>query len=415
MASHPTLILRPNGLPAEGGMPSTRLQANAGRTPSSGPYGINSTLWADFLGVAESGAGVAVTEKSAMGLPAFYRGVCIIAGSIGSLPLKSYRDSPDGTRARVPSVFDDPGSLIDMFPSEWRALHATWMAIHGETFMRHRFNGVGELVGLDPVHPLAVSKVERTDEGRKQFTMSLAGGGSKIFGTGQMTQVIRLSLDGLRGVSPITVLREAIGSGIASQRAATRMFKNGQLIGGVLTSDDPDLEDDDARQMVEEVRQQTAGVDRAGDIAFLNAKLKFTPWSMTAADAQFLESREFSITDVARILGIPPHLLAQTEKQTSWGQGVTEQNRGLARFTLVHYTDPLEEACASLVGPTDFTEFDFAKLLKPTPEEERTSIIAQIQGGLITANEGRAILNLPPIEGGDELRVSSWLISEENR
>ena len=97
----------------------------------------------------------------------------------------------------------------------------------------------------------------------------------------------------------------------------------------------------------------------------MNASLKFSPWTMSAKDAEFLESREFSITDVARILGIPPHLLAQTEKQTSWGTGVTEQNRGLARFTLIHYTDPIEEACSAIVGPLDFCEFDFAKLLKP--------------------------------------------------
>jgi hypothetical protein len=55
---------------------------------------------------------------------------------------------------------------------------------------------------------------------------------------------------------------------------------------------------------------------------------------MNSKDAQFMESRTFSVDEVGRWFGVPPHLLGLTEKSTSWGQGIAEQNRGLARYTL---------------------------------------------------------------------------------
>ncbi|MDM4723405.1 phage portal protein [Micromonospora sp. WMMA1363] len=56
-------------------------------------------------------------------------------------------------------------------------------------------------------------------------------------------------------------------------------------------------------------------------IAVVNRRLKFSPWTMSATDAQFLQSRQFSVEEVARWFGVPPHLLMQTERQTSWGRG----------------------------------------------------------------------------------------------
>ena len=118
---------------------------------------------------------------------------------------------------------------------------------------------------------------------------------------------------------------------------------------------------------------------------------------MTAADAQFLESRAFQIEEVARWFGVPPHLLMQTDKQTSWGTGVEEQNNGLSRFTIHPWTTRIEQALSRLLPSTQWVEFDFASLERPTPEDEINLIIAQVNAGILTVDEARALRNLPPL------------------
>jgi phage portal protein BeeE len=97
----------------------------------------------------------------------------------------------------------------------------------------------------------------------------------------------------------------------------------------------------------------------------------------------------------------------QTEKQTSWGTGVAEQNRGLGRFTLLGWTMRFEQRISRLLGAPRFVEFEFAGLERPTPEEEIRLLIEQVKAGLLTVNEARRIRNLPPIDGGDVLRVAT--------
>lgn len=395
---------------------------NAGRVPSSGPYGISSAVWAEALGLAD-GTGVRqVTEAAAMGVPAFFRGVSIIAGTVAGLPLKTYEETADGElRQRVPSILDEPGRLLDMALYTWKSLVATYMAIHGEAFLWKRRNVLGDIIAIEPVHPLAIVKVERRADGRKMMTMRQDDNGRPSplgrfqveYTTDELEHIIRLTLDGLRGVSPIRLMREAMSVLLSASDAARRLFTNGALISGLVTTKDTDVDPEEAQALLDQLRSRITGPTAAGDIVFLNADLQFTPWSMTAEDAQFMERTEFGITDVARMLGIPPHLLAQTEKQTSWGTGVTEQNRGLARFTLVHYTDPFQEVCSDIVGPLEWAEFDYSKMLQATPEEEKQLVIQQVNGGVLTVNEGRKLLNLPPLPGADTLRIPSGVIAVE--
>jgi HK97 family phage portal protein len=211
-----------------------------------------------------------------------------------------------------------------------------------------------------------------------------------------MTQIMALSLDGLRGLSPITVARLSLGTSIAGDRAAARMFGNGATVSGMVTPED-DITEDDAKAIKADLKSKLTGVDNAGDIAVINRKLKFTQWSTSNADAQFLESRQFQIEEVARWYGIPPFELMQTEKQTSWGTGIESQQRGLARTVLSPWGQRVEQRLSRLLSKNQFAEFDFAGLERANPEDEIRLLLEQIAGGLLTVNEARAIRNLPPL------------------
>jgi HK97 family phage portal protein len=126
---------------------------------------------------------------------------------------------------------------------------------------------------------------------------------------------------------------------------------------------------------------------------------------LSAVDAQFMASRAFSIEEVGRWWGIPAHLLGQVEKQTSWGTGVAEQNRGLALYTLTPWTTRIEQRCTRLLGRSRIAEFDYSAFLAPSVADEIRLLLEQVNGGLLLPNEARRIRNLPPVAGGDVLRV----------
>jgi HK97 family phage portal protein len=134
---------------------------------------------------------------------------------------------------------------------------------------------------------------------------------------------------------------------------------------------------------------------------------------MTATDAQFLQSRQFQIEEISRWTGVPPHLLMQTEKQTSWGTGVEEQNRALGRTVLLPWAQRVEHRASRLLAVPRWVEFEFAGLERPSPDREIELLLAQVAGGLLTVNEARAYRNLPPLPESEEAPDRQGEQSEE--
>lgn len=350
---------------------------------------------AEYLGIGTNTlAGVSVTERSALGVTAFYRCIAIIAGTIAGLPLKTYRTDVGGSKQRVGSFLDNPAGPYKLSPFAWKELILVHLLIRGEAFLLHTYNSAGALIGLWPIHPGSLSV--KWDGYDKAFTATFRDGSQHTYSSDDMTHVMGLSNDGLRGVSPLAVFRQALGTSIAGEQAAARSFGSGMLISGIVSPEE-DISEEDAKVIKAGLSAKVSGVENAGDIAVVNRKLNFSPWSMTNADAQFIESRGLQVTEVCRMFGVPPHLVGQTEKQTSWGSGVAEQNVGLARYTLMTWTSRLEEALSALLPSPRFVEFDYAGLFQGSPKEELEMLKLQLDAGILTKDEARAIRNLPPL------------------
>lgn len=385
------------------------VETRAGTGPS---FSIGDPALADFFGLAGSSlAGVSVTETSAVGLTAVYRAVSIISGTIAGLPLRSFRTDPDGQHIPVSTFLDSPsgpGGPYTQF--EWLELVMTHLLLHGNAYLQHIYNGAGAVVGLMPIPPSAVTvkpiqnEEELANYGgpdgayRKYFEVQLAGGDRRELTCAELTHIPALGTDGIRGLSPLEVHRQAIGTGIAGDRAAARLFGSGLLLGG-LVSGDEGLSQDDAAAAAEALRTRMAGVDHAGDIVFMNAALKFTPWTIPPADAQFLESRVHSVVEVCRIYGVPKQLLMEDGAST-WGSGVAELLRWMARTTLMPWTTRLEQRLSTLLTRPTSCEFDYKGLLQPAPEVEIPLLIQELGAGVLTVAEVRRMFNLSPLPAG---------------
>jgi HK97 family phage portal protein len=363
---------------------------------------IADPAFVDFFGLGSNLAGVNVSETSSLGVTAVWRAVSVLSAAIANLPLRSYRNLDDGSREQVSSFLDDPAGFESMTPFEWVETVMTHLLLHGNAFLLHVYGGAGQLMGLIPVHPRSVGlMVDLAVPGGKIFQVTLADGTYLELTAVDMTHIPGMATEpNGRGLSPISVARNSMGTTIAGDRAAARLFGNGMLVSGLVTPLE-DMTEEEAVQIKDGLRAKTLGVDNAGDIAVINRQLKFERWSMTPEDSQFLESRAFQIDEVARIFGVPPHLLMEMTKQSSWGTGLIEQNQAWARYTLAGWTTRIEQRLSRLLPRPRFCEFDYTGLLRPTPGEEISLLLAEVNGGLITVEEARAVLNLPPIPEQD--------------
>jgi HK97 family phage portal protein len=391
--------------------PWSRIPKVAEREPKA-LTSISDPTVAFLFGLRPSLAGVTVSESTALALSAVWRAVELISTTIAGLPLDSLRRVDANTVQPVSSFLDNPAGPNAQTKFEWLENVVAVLLLQGRILLVYRHNGAGVLVGLTPIHPNAYTKLPRTAGEPKRFTVTHIDGRQRTYTQGvTCMELLGKSLDGGEtGCSVLTYARNSLGTAIAGDNAAASMFRDGALFSGLVTPKDEDsIDPDDVETIKAELREHTAGIEHAGGLVFVNKRLEFDAWTMSAQDAQFLESRQFEVEEIARWFGVPPHLLMQTEKQTSWGTGVTEQNRGLGRYTLSGWTSRIEQRLSLLIGPTRYARFDFAGLERPTPEDEIKLLIEQVNAGVITPNEARAARHLPPVEGGDTLRVRPGL------
>ncbi|WP_460357177.1 phage portal protein [Mycobacterium sp. ZZG] len=388
---------------------SNRPAFDAVETRAEVAVSIGDPAIADMLGLgAPNLAGMSVGETSVLGLASVFRAVSLIAGSIASLPLRTIVTNADGHTDRTGSFLDTPaGPGKDVQTAyEFKETLLVHLLLHGNAYLGHVYGGAGQIVGLLPIHPLAVTPEIHPETGLKFFTVSLADGTRRVLFSDQLTHIPALSTDGIKGLSPIACARNVFATSMAGEAAAARMFGNGMMVSGIITPEE-DLTADEATTIKNDLRQRLQGTNNAGDIAVINRKLKFQQWSLSAEDAQFLQSRAFQVEEVARWFGLQPMHLGQTDKQTSWGTGVQEQNRGLARYVLEPWTTRIQERLSRLLTGAKKCEFDYAAFVQPDVETEIGLLISQVDAGLLTINEARKIRNLPPLPGGDAIADDS--------
>lgn len=358
-------------------------------------------------------AGLSIDEDSALGLSAVFRAVSLVTGTLGSLPLESFVGKGAASR-QVESVFDDPDGPDGQTQFEWTESFFAHLMIHGKAGALKIRNGGGNVVRLPLVHPSCFIVVEpdmtseRQPVGGYWFDVQLDDGRAVRLDATDFWWVPALTLNGFTGLGLLQVARGSLATTRAGDRAANKILAGGAQISGLATPADDFTEDDDVPEIKRQLDAATSGVENAGEIALVSRRLTFTPWTMTAVDAQMLQSRQFQIEEISRWSGVPPHLLMQTDKQTSWGTGVEEQNRALGRTVLNPWASRLEGRGSRLMGPPRSLRIDFAGLERPSPDREIELLLQQTGGKpILTQNEARAKLGLDPMPGGDALNAAT--------
>lgn len=275
------------------------------------------------------GAGVPVTERTALGLTAYLRAVSLIASSMAGLPIRVYyRDTRRLVLQRT--VLDNPSPYQTPFEF-WQTLFMHQLA-WGNAYAHKRRDGAGTVRSLETIHPSRVT-VEVVN-GEKQFKITNSDGTTSAYGSFDIAHLPYLSPDGQTGLSPLQACRSALGTAIAAETVSESFYRQGTRLSGLVQTSAA-LTPQQADAIKSRWRNLFAGPARAGEIAVLDSGATFTPLSLPPADAQLLQSRSFSVAEIARMFGVPSHMLNDQEKATSWGTGIEQMGIGYVVYTLL--------------------------------------------------------------------------------
>jgi HK97 family phage portal protein len=360
---------------------------------------LSSPTILEFLGQgATTSAGVRVTEEGAAGLPAVWRAVNVIAGTCAGLPLHAYtRNGDGGAPARVTSVLlDDPHP--DLTPFELWELVFTHLALWGNAYLLKLRDQLGTVKELWPVHPSRV-RAGRASDTSKVYVLD--GDEDNPLTDRQLLHVPGFGYDGVVGVSPIRAARNGLGLALATEDYGGRLFANGSLASGILQTEQR-LTKEQADAAKARWREKSAGLANAHEAVVLDAGTKFIQLTIPPEDAQFLETRKFQVTEIARLFGIPPHMLMDVERSTSWGTGIEQQGIGFVVYSLRPWLIRVEQRVSKQLFPRPrYVRFAVEGLLRGDSQSRAEFYHAGLTDGWLNRNEVRALEDRARVEGGD--------------
>ncbi|WP_367944098.1 phage portal protein [Aquamicrobium sp.] len=219
----------------------------------------------------------------------------------------------------------------------------------------------------------------------------------------EVFHLVGLTLDGVHGVSAIAYARETIGLSLAMEDHGATTFRNGARVSGVLKHPNK-LGPEAVAHLKAGLEEFRSGGEQEGKNLILEEGMDYARIAMTAEDAQWIESRKFSRTDIAMFFGVPPHMIGDTEKSTSWGTGIEQQSIGFVAYTLEDHLTMWEEAInRDLIGADDmlYARFNRAALVKGDIKARWEAYVKGLQWGVYSPNEIRALEDQNPREGGD--------------
>jgi HK97 family phage portal protein len=361
---------------------------------------LTDTSILEMLGMEQTFSGKNVNEITALGLPSVWRAMQVTCNVPAALPFHAYRQV---NASRVKAVgqgaklLDDPHP--DMTPFElWQTVYFHRKA-WGNAYLRKLRNQLGQVVELWPVHPGRVKVGRESDGGRKVYAID---GGKEVLSDREILHLPGLGYDGICGVSPIRAARESIGMGLAAQEYGARLFGSGALATGILQTEQR-LTQPQADALAKRWKEKRTGLQSAHDTVVLDKGAQFHQLSINPDDSQFLESRRFQVVEVCRWFGLPPFLMFETEKSTSWGTGLEQQALGWVKFDLGSDLTAVEQRVTKHVlrPAEDYAKYSIEGLLRGDSKARAAFYTSMWNLGALSTNEIRAYEEQAPVEGGD--------------
>lgn len=354
------------------------------------------------IGALATASGVSVTSSNSMRVSAVYACVRVIAETIASLPLQVFERTDQGKRlaterAEYRILHDVPSPIMTSFT--WRESTQANLLLNGNGYAEIEWANNGQLRGLWPIQPNRVNTIVRKN-GSKVHEV-LTDNGTVTIPDEDMLHVPGLGFDGIRGFNPIAMMRQSIGLSMATEEYGSRMFKNGLRPSGVLRHP-KGLSDPAVERLKKQMNEGFSGLANAHRLMILEDGMDYTQTSLNPDDAQFLETRKFQVSEVARIFRVPPHLIGDLEKATF--SNIEQQSLEFVIHTirpwLVRWEQELNRKLFVRNSPY-FASFNVDGLLRGDIKSRYEAYAIGRNWGWLSANDVREKENMNAIDNGD--------------
>lgn len=387
----------------------TRLERRADAVDPLHPRDPALAAW---FGANGTVLGNRITPETALELIAVFACVRLIAETLAMLPLPVYRRREDNGREAERAHRLWP--ILNSRPNRWQTAMQFREMMIGHCLLRG--NAYSQIVGtggrgvdqLIPLHPDRVWPFWRSAQQDVAYAYFPLEGGKRVFLRGELFHLAGLGFDGLRGVSPITLHREALGFAAALQEHGGRTFANGTRLSGVI--EHPGALGDALPELRRQWDEIYSGLANTGKVAILEEGMKWHQIGMTLEDAQYVGLSQKTTEDVARIFRVPPHMIGATDKATSWGTGIEQQQIGFVVHTLTPWSTRYEQCVERDLfhegeERTHYVEHNVDGLLRGDQKSRYEAYRSSINTGWMVPNEARAKENLNPLPGLDRPRM----------
>lgn len=345
-----------------------------------------------------------------MRFSAVFACIQILSRIIAQLPIAVHRRTATGSDIAREHPVD---WLISQEPNDLQTSY-----IWRETTQAHTVgwgNGYCEIVRRGNGKPVELIQLlpDRTfpqidqESGELVYYTTIEGEQRKVSWR-NMLHIPGLGFDGMLGYSVIHHARQSIGLGLAAEEFGAKFFGQGAKSGGFLQYPGK-LTQNRAKNINKSFEQDIAGLENAHKTHVLEEGMKWVATTIPPDDAQFLETRQFQVEDVARWFGVPLFMIQAHNKDTSWGTGVEQQMIG---FLVVHMDSWFrrweQELDRKLFVPSErrefFVKFNVEGLLRADSKSKAEFLRTLVQGAMMTPDEARSKLDLPPAsKNGDRL------------
>lgn len=354
----------------------------------------------------------AATQDAAMRCSAVFACVRLISGAVSSSQMRIAKGERWDVVERHPLK-----NILGFSPNNnitastfWKVM-AVNKVLEGNAYAPIIRSISGRPLGLIPIKPSRVVPYQAWELGlddklnvhpeRLFYYVIWDNGTSSTIDQDDMLHFPNICWDGKQGLSTISAGAQAMNLAINAEESASQMFKGGMVNDIALTY--PNKMSPDAQELLREhIAQRHSGsanhhkpliLTQGGDVKTLN---------MNAGDAQLIESRQFSVVDICRFFGVPPVMIGETDKTTSFGSGVEQMARWFVTFTLNdHFTDIEQELKRKLFKNSDyFAYFNESELTRGDTKAQSEYFKAALgntqQPGWLTPNQVRRQIGEPP-------------------
>lgn len=352
-------------------------------------------------------SGERVSPASAMGLAAYFAAIRAIAEDCAKLPLPLYARLPNGGKERLPKhpvfrlINQEPNA--EMSAQSFRETLTAHAMGWGGGFAEIERRRDGFPVALWPLDPSTVT-VERNRE-TSAIEYVVRGPKPEVrLRAADVFTINGLGFDGVTGYSVAALAKQSIGLGLASEKSGAALFGNDARPGGVLET--PNTIDPEAKKKLAEAWNRAyQGTEHSHKVAILEDGLSFKTMAVPSKDAQWIESRQFTVEEIARWFRIPPHKLQHLLRSTF--SNIAHQSIEYVVDTLLSWLKRWEsEIWRKLIPRSDqdrlFAEHIVEGLLRGDSVARFDGYQKAIQTGWMNRNEARILENLNPADGLDE-------------